>query len=526
MIEAKKIFGPPGTGKTNYLISRVLHLRDELNINPRDICYITFTNKGIDEVRGRLGVTKKTEGYESFATIHGLCNRYIKGEGSKLIGISDFEYWASKERGDVKREYGSDLDNNFIIQVYNLKRVANLPLTEAFTRLNERNYKWKHVEYYVESWEKYKENNKLHDFTDQILFALQANRFQKYKAVFLDEAQDSAWCQWEVIKRLTDKGSVDYLYLAGDDDQAIFDWNGGEVKHFLNAYKNVCEAVHLEKSHRLTQQHISFANIISNRIKQREEKHYVSAREEQGEIFYTDQFVTIPLDNDESWTIMVTGARIMDEAKELLIKRRVWFKQITARGYVHYPVGTKILSALKCYFDLQKNKYVSKSDLLNYRTLVKPPNFKPKQWEGLDQDQLYNGTALEEMFDFDFEVDWKIHFSDIKNPEWQRKRRYIIDCVEKKVDIFSKYPKIELSTIHGMKGGEDVNTVIFGNMEMPFHKKYISQNNSERDAIVRMFYVACTRSKKNMYVYMCRGLPYRFNFDMIFKLHNESKEVA
>ena len=125
---------------------------------------------------------------------------------------------------------------------------------------------------------------------------------------------------------------------------------------------------------------------------------------------------------------MVTGARIMDEAKELLIKRRVWFKQITARGYVHYPVGAKILSALKCYFDLQKNKYVSKSDLLNYRTLVKPSNFKPKQWQELDQDQLYNGTALEEMFDFDFAVDWKIHFSDIKDrivhyPRHERRRR-------------------------------------------------------------------------------------------------------
>lgn len=524
--ESHKIFGPPGTGKTNYLITKLIDIIDNKKIHPKDICYITFTNKGIDEVRERLGVLKKTEGYESFSTIHGLCNRYIKGESSKLVEASDFEYWAKSERGDVKKEYGEDLDNNFILNLYNLQRVSNTTLEQSFVKINERNYKWKYVKYYVDSWHKYKENNKLHDFTDQILFALKVNQFQKYKAVFLDEAQDSSWCQWQVIDKLLEKNSVDYLYIAGDDDQAIFDWNGGDVNYFLNQYSNTCENISLTKSRRLSQEHINFASLISDTINKKQEKKYIAKKKDKGYLQYTGSFMSIPVDNGESWTIMVTGSRIMNEMKNIMMRRRLWFKQTTAKGYVHYPVGSKILSALKCYFNLQKGKYVSKSDLLIYRTLVKPKNFMPKQLEGLDKDQLYNREQLEEMFDFDFSIDWKEHFANVNNPEWKKKFRYIKDCINNNVDIFTKKPAIKMSTIHGMKGGEDDNIVLVGNMEQPFYNKYKSNEPDERDAITRMFYVGSTRAKKAMYVYICSDLPYRFNFDRVFKQYNERKKVA
>ena len=83
-----------------------------------------------------------------------------------------------------------------------------------------------------------------------------------------------------------------------------------------------------------------------------------------------------------------------------------------------------------------------------------------------------------------------------------------------------------MSTIHGMKGGEDDNIVLVGNMEQPFYNKYKSNEPDERDAITRMFYVGSTRAKKAMYVYVCSDLPYRFNFDRVFKQYNERKKVA
>jgi len=524
--EAEKIFGPPGTGKTDRLIKKVGHLIKEEGVKPEDICYITFTNKGIDEVRNRLNVTKKTEGYESFATIHGLCNGFIKGGESRLIKDNDFDFWAKEEDGDVKREFGGDMDNNFVVQVYNLYRVANITLREAFVKLNERNYKWSRLERYIKSWNLYKENNKLHDFTDQILNALEIDAFKRYRAVFLDEAQDSSWCQWQVIKKIMNKGTVEYLYLAGDDDQAIFDWNGGEVKYFLNAYKSICKIKVLEKSYRLTNQHIWFSELISSGIKNRQEKKYYSKHEHEGEIHYTDRFSQIPIKDNESWTIMVTGSPIMKEVKELLIRQTAWFIQTTAKGYVHYPVGAKITAALKCFFRLQQGKDVTRSDLLQYRTIVKPKNFKLKQWETLDPDQLYKAEDLKQAFGLDFSVNWKEAFGNVNYPEWTKKKKYIMDCIDQGVDIFDKNPKIKLCTIHSMKGGEDDNTVVVGNMEMPFHKRYNSVDHAEKDAVNRMFYVACTRAKKRMYIYMSPNRQFRFDFDKVHKAYKQRKEVA
>jgi ATP-dependent exoDNAse (exonuclease V) beta subunit len=53
----------------------------------------------------------------------------------------------------------------------------------------------------------------------------------KFKVLFIDEAQDLSLLQWEMVRKIW--GEAEKTYIAGDDDQAIFKWAGADVDHFI-----------------------------------------------------------------------------------------------------------------------------------------------------------------------------------------------------------------------------------------------------------------------------------------------------
>jgi len=75
-----KIFGPPGTGKTTTLLNR-LDKWFNRGIMPREVAYLSFTNKAVNEARKRAN--KKfpecdDEDLGNFRTIHSFCRKFRK----------------------------------------------------------------------------------------------------------------------------------------------------------------------------------------------------------------------------------------------------------------------------------------------------------------------------------------------------------------------------------------------------------------------------------------------------------------
>ena len=51
-------------------------------------------------------------------------------------------------------------------------------------------------------------------------------------AALVDEAQDLSRLQWRVVRHAFTNAAR--LFVAGDDDQAIYQWSGADVESFLN----------------------------------------------------------------------------------------------------------------------------------------------------------------------------------------------------------------------------------------------------------------------------------------------------
>ena len=80
----------------------------------------------------------------------------------------------------------------------------------------------------------YKETHGLIDFTDMLdKFLKPKVKSPGFDVIFIDEAQDLSIIQWKVVDKIEKETGCD-VWVAGDDDQAIFGWAGADVDSFID----------------------------------------------------------------------------------------------------------------------------------------------------------------------------------------------------------------------------------------------------------------------------------------------------
>jgi DNA helicase II / ATP-dependent DNA helicase PcrA len=279
-----KIFGPPGTGKTYTLIERVLKTKLRKGIQPEKIAFISFTNKAVNTAVDRALSAfphYSVENFTRFKTLHKYCRRYFKEE---IFDIKNCMIDFALQESILKRSDRRLEDDEFIYKDWSLgiyDKARNM-MEDPIKVFKKESYKKDNIDVFqrkISTYEHYKQNSFI-DFTDMIERAIDEIDFPELDVLILDEAQDFTPLQWSVLYKMAENSKR--IYLAGDDDQGIYQWNGADSKYFTTYFPG--RKVVLRKTRRFGKAIHHFTEIIRRGILNSEEKEYLPDETKQGSV--------------------------------------------------------------------------------------------------------------------------------------------------------------------------------------------------------------------------------------------------
>ena len=466
-----KVIGPPGTGKTRRLLNEVQKYVNK-GVPLDRIGYFAFTRKAAGEARDRYldknkDLTKKDIQY--FQTLHSLAfnqlglkeENVMQDENYKLIGETcgiQIKY-ASYETNNWNGIFSSDSEYLSLINLARVKQISvmdQLDLNEHLSKI-ERD-KLDAIDREITS---YKDIYGLIDFNDMIQKFLDKGKTPEFDVIFVDEAQDLSLIQWSMIKKIEEDTKCD-VWIAGDDDQAIFGWAGADVDSFINWE---AEEIPLKYSKRVPSSIQKIALDVINRVQDnRLDKEYFS-KDEPGNIFQIYKLSDIDMSTGD-WLILTRTKSLLKPIPTYLKKKGLFFE--SAQGN---SIGKSLYEDIEYWSQLQKKITLPDIQLQRIKERIKGPmNLSLKWYDAFDNVSQSQITYM------------KLLLLNNEDP--------------------TKDARIKVSTIHGAKGGEATNVVLLLN-ETANTIKGAKKSIQKRDEEYRVWYVGITRTMKNLYLIRC-----------------------
>ena len=495
-----RIFGPPGTGKTTTLLNMVDKAL-ESGTPPQQIAFLAFTRKAANEARERAAtrfdLNPQTDLF-FFRTIHSLAFKLLNINTKNLMQQSHYDELGHKIGFTLLKSQRQDFDevtvaqaDNPVLSMINLAKIKKTTLWHEYNRSaqKEDGYTGDEVDYISRSYEKYKNMNGLMDYTDMLVYLSKCMTevCPRFKLCFLDEAQDLSPLQWDIAYGL-DKVS-DELHIAGDDDQAIYRWAGASPETFINLE---CDATVLDQSYRIPPPVHVLANRIIGRINkdggQRFTKEY-KPQDKPGRVTRVHNLNDQNIDFSQgNWLIMAQANYMLTDVAQQMKSLGFLYERNGARS-----ISSKISNAVNTWEHLRKG---GKANLQSVKVMYSYMSGNGKRIarggkQSLQSDEF---TYDQLVADNGLLVDSNIIWSEALDRIPEKERAYITALL-RRGDKFNGKPRINLSTFHGMKGGECENVIIF-----PDLTQAALTTTLHIDDIHRVFYVAVTRTKTNLYV--------------------------
>ena len=291
------VIAGPGTGKTEVLSMRIANLlRSEAQILPHEILCLTYTDEATNAMRRRLLQIIGPDAHKiNIFTFHGFCNTVIQQNADRfskrnLQPVTDLErtellydILEKLPKGHALRKLSGNIfmDAPRLNRLFDMMKredkrpedmvsaadeyIADLPNRDAYVykragkgyqkgdlkqaALDEEVKRIETTKAAAQLYDVYEERLKelgRYDFNDMIIWVLNAFRNEpglleayqeRYQFMLVDEFQDTNGAQSELLYTLTKFWEAPNLFVVGDDDQSIYEFQGARIKNIIEFYK-------------------------------------------------------------------------------------------------------------------------------------------------------------------------------------------------------------------------------------------------------------------------------------------------
>lgn len=497
------LFGPPGTGKTTTLSRWARQAAEKYGGENIMICSLTRT--AAHEIRSRE--TDVPE--QNVGTLH--AHAYRATEDLEVMGKEHIDEWnEANPQWPIPQHSG--FDENATPGLQSASPLARYDLLRALD--HERGHMPPGIASFAESYEQFKSARHLIDFTDMIQHAID-HVDCPVDYIIMDEAQDCSALEFKLLTKWSNqcKGAV----IAGDDDQAAYEWRGASVNAFLGFSK---EQRVLGQSYRLPAKVKARADSWIKQISNRKEKTYLPRKDSTGlavELEYRrpEDVVDHMLHQPGSSMVLSTCGYMMNPFV-LELKRRAepFFNPYRVRGdfastwnpLLSGQKGTYTASdSVRCFLSppwtwLQTWTWMRElkglprgtKKFLESAKKENPENLCPVQWLS----DTLGETGL--MAALGGDIDWFI--ANLKEDKRRKPMMLYRARVAKKhgLKAFTERPKTIVGTIHSVKGGQADNVYLLPDMSAKGKEAW--QVSAQQDPIIRQFYIGMTRARERLFL--------------------------
>ena len=490
------ILGPPGTGKTATLL-KLVEAELGQGTPPDRIGYFAYTRRASTVAKKRATDKFSLEEKELpyFRTLHSLAFLQLGMLRSQVFSKENYRELGSilgyHVTGDVDAEglYQVRTKGDTILNIINTARVRGISAKKQWAEAN-LDIGWYEVDRMERALESFKKERHLHDFTDMLILFNKEKAAPSLDVVFIDEAQDLSYLQWIMVEQIQEKARK--MYIAGDDDQAIYRWAGADVNYFLNLQG---QTTVLKQSFRIPQKIHKLASSFVQRISNRKLKTW-QPTQEGGTITWHSNAENVDM-SEGNWLVLARNGYLLRSLEEQCRREGFFYEKGN-----YSSVNKRLLDAIIAWEKLRKGEAIeplSIKSIYNYITSGKGIERGYKRLIGMDDDSVYNLQDLKDEYGLRTEGIWHEALDRIG----QRDREYIIAAL-RRGEKLTRDARIRFSTIHGAKGAEADNVLVLTDVSPRAYEEYKLHPDDE----TRVFYVALTRAKRNLHLVMPKTAKY------------------